>query len=117
MLNSGRTGAVIKGSSSWGDCWESWSPAGRLSTSAQLPNDGFLHEKGPTPPALGLPLCVGLSFPASGAMGAFSKACVSHGTWPAALLDLSSGREQVPPTVAQRSPHRPIALNPPLRET
>lgn len=80
VLGSGRTGAFIKGSGSWGGRWESWSPAGCLSTSTQLPNDGLLHEKGPTPPALGLPLCVGLSFHASGTMGALFLKCVCV-TW------------------------------------
>ena len=70
MLDSGRTGAVIKGSGSQRDRWESRSPAGRLSTSTQLPKDGFLREKGPAPPALGLPRCVGSSFPALGTVGA-----------------------------------------------
>ena len=73
----------------------------------------LLREKGRTPPALGLPLCVGLSFPASGTMSALlsNSTCVTwHPASPTVVAVL-------PSTAAQRSAHRPNALHQPLGET
>lgn len=71
------------------------------------------REKGPTPPALGLPLWVGLAFPASGTMSVLlsNSMCV---TWHPASPTIVA---VLPSTVAQRSARGPTALHQPLGET